>query len=271
MTDVTIQIINYNTKKYLTDCLDYILKDLKDSGISYKILVLDNASQDDLSDLEEKYKGSNIKFYYSNVNLGFGAGHNFLAKKTEGRYILILNPDLKFIEAKTIERIINYLEKNQENNIVVAGPRLLNEKGVQMWDHGTIDGFLSWFANKIGNSHWRDDKERKEVAWVSGAVFLIRREDFEGAGGFDENFFLYKEEEDLCLRLRKKGRKVIYLPDIKVFHYGSVVASKDKFFVESDRYFLEKHFRKKGVGTYYLIRALNYLKHNFLARFFGWS
>jgi hypothetical protein len=262
MIDIAIQIVNYNTKKYLVNCLAGVISDLNDSSISYKILVADNASQDDLRDLEEKYR--DVAFYYSQKNTGFGVGHNFLAKKAESKYILILNPDLKFLEPRTVERLFSYIEKGIKDRIAVVGPKLLNTKGVQIWDHGVQDGAFAWFVNKIGGSHWRNDKEGKNVAWVSGGVFMILREVFNQISGFDENFFLYKEEEDLCLRLRNKGYKIMYLPDIKVFHYGSVVASKDKFFDVSNKYFLEKHFGGKGLITYLVISIFNKLKHKFL-------
>lgn len=266
MLDLTIQIVNYNTKKYLVECLDYILEDLKDSNISYKILVLDNASQDDLSDLEEKYREKNILFYFSDKNLGFGAGHNFLAKQAESKYILIFNADLKFIEDQTIKRLYNYL-KEKENRVVIVGPKLVNEKGAQWWDHGELYGFWAWLVEKTGNSYWKNTDKISEAAWVSGAVFLILRKAFNEIGGFDENFFLYGEEVDLCLRLRQLGFKVIYNPLIKVFHFGSVVASKDKFLIASEEYFLKKHFEQKGIVKYAIIKFLNKTKHKFINKF----
>jgi GT2 family glycosyltransferase len=80
-----------------------------------------------------------------------------------------------------------------------------------------------------------------EVAWVSGAALLMQRSTFNEIDGFDENFFLYKEEEDLCLRIRKKGHSVLYDPNVKILHFGSVVAFKDKYFAASLAYYREKN------------------------------
>ncbi len=264
MHDIAIQIVNYKTKQYLRECLRDIVRDVAGTAISRKILVLDNASGDDLSDLEREFS-SQVSFHTADINRGFGAGHNILARLGLSRYILILNPDLKFIEEKTVSRLVEFLDKSAPN-VAVVGPALVNDGGRQRWDHGEISGFRSWFSNKVGGSYWRARDDIAPAAWVSGAMFLIRREAFETLGGFDENFFLYKEEEDLCLGLRERGHRIVYNPTVKVFHYGSVVASKDKFFDASDRYFLEKHFRDRGWFIFRIVWALQRLKHRWLNR-----
>lgn len=208
MAKVSIQIVNYKTKKYLDECLESISNDLASADFLYEILILDNYSGDDLSDLEKKY--STVRFYYSGKNGGFGFGHNFLARKGEGEYILILNPDIKIIQPETIARLLELAEKTGAS---VVGPRLINEKGQQAWDHGELG--KNPIKNKLGLSLWKVRKTRGEVAWISGAVFLIKRAEFERIGGFDEKFFLYREEEDLCLRLRQIGSKIIYDPAIE--------------------------------------------------------
>src|SRR3989344_3342676 len=100
MVDLAIQVVNYNTKSYLIRCLDDILRDLKGATFSYRILVLDNHSNDDLSDLAPRY-GGRVEFYRAASNGGFGAGHNFLARQDASRYILILNPDIEFPAPRT--------------------------------------------------------------------------------------------------------------------------------------------------------------------------
>ena len=76
---------------------------------------------------------------------------------------------------------------------------------------------------------------------MSGAVMLISRDAFDGVGGFDEQFFLYKEDEDLCLRLRQADRQVLYEPAVSVRHLGSVVAQRPEELARSERYFIEKN------------------------------
>jgi GT2 family glycosyltransferase len=140
--------------------------------------------------------------------------------------------------------------------IDVIGPRLITPKGTtQWWDHGELQGLRAWIALNAGHSYWHKQTTLTNVAWVSGAVFLIRKNLFDELGGFDEHFFLYKEEEELCWRLRAKGRKVFYDPTITVFHHGGVVAKKSEHMQKSVDYFLQKHFSKQL--TYAFLKLLN--------------
>ena len=107
----------------------------------------------------------------------------------------------------------------------VAGPKLLTADGSpQPYDHGRLHGPRAAIALKGGHSYWRATDVRQEVAWVSGAAMLVERAAFVAIGGFDEKLFLYKEDEDLCLRLREAGGLVVYEPGVAVRHHGSVVA-----------------------------------------------
>src|SRR4030042_943123 len=121
MTDVSIQIINYKTKKYLSGCLDSLLDDLNDSGLSFEILVLDNASGENLSDLEKKYENSPVKFFHSDRNVGFGAGHNFLARQSDGKYMFLLNPDT-VVKKNCVKTLFDFMENHPEAGL--CGPRI---------------------------------------------------------------------------------------------------------------------------------------------------
>ncbi len=259
MYDLIIQIVNYKTKKYLGECLTTLLADLKNSTLKYAIFILDNDSGDNLSDLEKKYRGhGKISFYASEKNLGFGAGHNVLSKKAKSRYILILNPDVKFIEEKTTERLYKRITENPK--IKVVGPQLITKEGnVQWWDHGELHGLVAFIALNTGSSYWRKRNNLSKVAWVSGAVFLVEREIFENLEGFDEKFFLYKEEEELCWRIRKRGGKIIYDPSITVFHYGGVVGKKSDHQENSVQYFIDKHLRRRT--GYRIFKLVNRVIH----------
>jgi N-acetylglucosaminyl-diphospho-decaprenol L-rhamnosyltransferase len=242
--DLLIQIINYKTKDYLADCLESLFNDLGGMDINYKIIILDNASGDDLSEMENKYKNKNFSVHYSNVNYGFGGGHNFLSTTEDSEYILILNPDILFIEGSSIKRLYERIKKDRE--YAVIGPRLVVEDRTQQpFDHGELFGAIAWIKNNAAGACWRERNNESESAWVAGTVFLIRRDAFECVHGFDEIFFLYKEEEDLCLRLREKGYKVLYYPCVSVLHIGHVVAKRDLHFDNSMKYYIEKHFKNK--------------------------
>lgn len=247
MDTIRIQIVNYKTKAYLLRCLETVFLDLKnsssDSRLKYTVAILDNASGDDLSDILKTFPGQPIEIRQNEKNVGFGAGHNILAKAGNANYLLLLNPDIEVTEPHTIERLLHRAEASAAE---VVGPRLVTDKGLtQWWDHGERYGFQAWIARHVGLSSWRERTEVVEAAWVSGAAFLIKKDLFDRLDGFDENFFLYVEEIDLCWRLRALGGRVIYDPTISMFHHGSVVAKKSEYQRASSEYFLQKHFRRR--------------------------
>lgn len=244
--DLAVQIVNYKTKSFLEPLIRSILTDLADSGLTFEISILDNASGDDLGDITQKWSGRGIHLYISHKNGGFGAGHNQLARKTAARYLLVLNPDTLFVEPGSIRRLLDTLE---QHGAAVVGPRLLNPSRQkrssalgqlapdqltrQRWDHGVL-----------GLSKWRPrtTHELQAVAWVSGAVFLIERALFVKVGGFDEKFFLYCEEVDLCLRLRQRHETILYDPSVQILHQNGAVAKKfSRYGLYSVFYFLRKH------------------------------
>ncbi len=254
MKTLVIQIVNYKTREYLIDCLDSVFSDLKESDLDYEINILDNDSGDDLSDLKSRYP-ERLSFYQNDKNVGFGAGHNLLAKRAESKYLLLLNPDIKLIEPGMIERL---LERRHHFQAQILGPRLITAKGkTQWWDHGELT-LLARIFETSGVSYWQERKKPVEAAWVSGAAFLVDRGLFDQLGGFDENFFLYREEEDLCLRAKKLGAKIIYDPTITILHYSQVVAKRSEYVLKSSDYFMKKH--RKNLVARLLVKIVGWLK-----------
>lgn len=204
--DLTIQIVNFKTLKYLSPLISSIVNDLASTKFRYEILILDNASGDDLSDIEKTWSTHNLKIYFSKVNGGFGAGNNFLEKRSSGKLILLINPDIQLIERNTISRLIKTLEIT---NASIAGPKLVKladnskelirepsiaKKRPQLWDHGerTVS------KDKKGNATFVHRNKTGKVAWVSGAFFLITRLSYEKLRGFDVNFFCTKKRK-ICV------------------------------------------------------------------------
>jgi GT2 family glycosyltransferase len=235
---LAIQIVNYRTRSYLERCLPTLERDVEPSGLAYELHVLDNASGDDLSDLPGRF--AHCQVHRSARNLGFGGGQNLLAQRSQGEQLLILNPDVELVQPNTVRRLMDALAS--EPRVGAAGPKLVTDSGqAQRWDHGRLRGVRAQIAVRAGDSYWRPTDRRQHVAWVSGAVMMLDRSAFEEVGGFDERFFLFKEEEDLCLRLRRAGRPIVYDPSIVVRHHGSVVARKDATFAESIEYYRRKN------------------------------
>ena len=250
---ISAQVVNFNTKPYLRPCLESLLAALELTPGPHSIAVLENGSGDDLDDLAAEFAGR-VDFHASDVNRGFGGGHNHLAALTDSEFLCFVNPDLIATQRDVFNRLLTAFDHDR---VAVAGPLLRTSEGApQRWDHGELRGPRARIANGAGHAHWRPRTAATEAAWVSGAFMLIRRDAFDAAGGFDERFFLYKEDEDLCLQVRRNGGKVIYVPEAEATHVGSVVAGRDPQQLErSNRAFWEKNHparRRRAVEWAYL-------------------
>lgn len=270
MLDVIVQIVNYKTKPYLLVCLDSIIGDLEDSKISYEILVLDNHSGDDLRDLEERYKSEKTEFYFSDKNLGFGGGQNFLAGKHESKYLFVLNPDTE-VKKGAIKKLFDFMESYPEAGmcgprVIVASRNFFFNK-IVFWPKVFVwkQFFEDFFKIKIFG-----DIKYAEYDPIIGAALFIRRTAFSKVGGFDANLFLYFEETDLCNSLKKAGFKIFFVYDAVIKHwYGrSDVPKKIKadYFKQSRRYFYKKWFGEKEACKI-LLKEESSWKNKFLERF----
>ena len=246
MLDLQIQIINYNSVSYLKKCTDSILADLKDSPLTYKIFILDNGSQDDLTPIKNLYKNENLEFFYSKENLGFSAGHNFLSGKGNSKALLFVNPDTEIQSNGAIEKLFSFLFSDK--HYAVVGPKMVSKwGGPRTNDHAEIKGLIARIFNYLGQIWWFPRRTPTEVFWVEGSFFLVKKDLFVELGGFDERFFLYCEEVDLCKRLIDKGCKVFYYPPVKVVHTGSGSfvnrLTRYKMLHQSHAKYLDKHMK----------------------------
>jgi N-acetylglucosaminyl-diphospho-decaprenol L-rhamnosyltransferase len=258
-TQLAVQVVNYRTRRYLERCLKSVVADLASGTVPYEINLLDNASGEDLADLAARFPGCRASTAPS--NLGFGGGHNLLASGTEAAYLLILNPDVELTSPGTIQRLLDLVATRER--VKAAGPKLLTPDGsAQPYDHGRLHGIRAGIALNGGHSYWRATDTRQEVAWVSGAAMVIERAAFAALKGFDEKLFLYKEDEDLCLRLREAGGLVIYEPAVAIRHHGSVVADRHQELVGATSYYFAKHFAHRRARKAYAAahQTLAYLR-----------
>jgi N-acetylglucosaminyl-diphospho-decaprenol L-rhamnosyltransferase len=240
--EVAVQVVNYRTRRPLEACLASVLADLAGSELRARVLVLDNASGDDLSELATRHP--EVTFETAERNLGFGAGHNRLATRHDAGALLLLNPDAVLVEPRTVAR----LHAELRGEVAAVGPQLVSGDGaVDPRDHGELRGLRARVAQAAGHSHYRRRDAPADAAWVSGAACLIARRWFDAVGGFDPGFFLYKEEEDLFLRIRRAGGRVRYHPLVRVRHDGGVVAERDEHLAASVARFADKHVRRPGL------------------------
>jgi N-acetylglucosaminyl-diphospho-decaprenol L-rhamnosyltransferase len=252
---LSIIIVNYHVKKELFNCITSILNSAQD--VLLEIIVVDN-DEKKIIKKELLKKFPKVNYIESPKNLGYGAGNNLGAKQARGDFLFILNPDTEIIEGN-ISTLIDFLRNNKKIGLVA--PLLIDKNNNPYELQGTKEltpkraifslSILSKIfpKNKIYNDYynysWNKSKS-KEVDIVPGTAFIIKKLLFEEIGRFDENYFLYFEEFDLCRRLRKKGYKNYILPDLKVFHKwgASTVKNKltKKYFLQSRFYYFRKNF-----------------------------
>jgi GT2 family glycosyltransferase len=223
MTDLSIIIVNYRGWKHLRVCLDE-LAGFRGTIFKYEIIVVDNNSDDGLlGDFKLGYPG--FIFIESNVNGGFAHGCNLGAKSANGEFLLFLNPDTVAIETE-IERLLKRAKENPEYFITSCSQ--VNEKGKESKAFGLFPGLgtLTGIGRALYKLYNKQSVAERTTAknniikpdWVSGSVIMINRKIFEQIRGFDEDFWLYFEDTDLCRRVRNAGGEIAYFTDIKIQH-----------------------------------------------------
>lgn len=215
--DLSIIIVNYKSKAKLINCLNSI-KQSDLSGISCEIIVVENNSGDDLSDL------SGLKLVLSSTNLGMGGGNNLGIKNSSGEFILISNPDIIY-EPNTIKELFAYFKSHPELSLI--GPKLLNpDKSLQYscarFPRIYIPVLRRTFVGRFFSSSldyylMKDNKHEEPITvdWLLGACFMVRRPE---ENLFDERYFMYFEDVDLCRRFKDAGGEVLYYPLVYVIH-----------------------------------------------------
>ena len=247
--DVSIVIVNYNTKVLLCDCLDSIFSLTK--RIDFEVIVVDNASSDG-SEAYVRERFPSILWVNSGSNLGFGRANNLGVERAMGKYIFFLNSDTILLN-DAVSLFFDHMESNREKeSLGVLGAYLLDKNGNVNISFGYFPTPISEFVylwRKLCRKSIEVSNTDKYVDCISGADIFIPRELFLKIGGFDPRIFMYYEETDLQYRLSKIGinRKVITGPRIIHLEGGSFKSkglSLNRFRMaqSSYNYYLRKHY-----------------------------
>lgn len=226
--DVSVVVVSFNTKDCLRECLLTLAANA--GGVTYETIVVDNASKDGSADMIER-EFPEAKLIRNDANLGFAAANNRGFAVANGRYIVLLNSDA-FLKEGALQKSVQKMDADPK--VGLGGARLVGrndewQPSARMFPSITNDFFLlSGLSTKYSQSKffgrvdrtWADQSQPAEVDWVPGAYSIIRREALEKVGYFDERFFLYYEEVDLCRRIKAAGYSLWYWPDIVVVHIG---------------------------------------------------
>lgn len=263
--DLSIIIVNWNTADLLIQCLESIYANPPKNR--FEVLVLDNDSSDQSVPLVQQ-RFPQVTLLASKENLGFAGGNNQAIQQSQGRYVLLLNPDTE-VKPGALDELTQFMEANPQAG--AAGSCLLNPDGTlqhscypfptparELWRLLHLDALYLYALYRMDtwNRH-----EVQEVDVIQGASLILRREVLNQVGLLDDTYFMYTEEVDLCYRIQKQGWQLYWIPQSQVIHYGgqSTKQVATKMFLclyESKLIFIRKHHGWLAAQLYKLILML---------------
>ena len=228
--DLSIIIVNRNTKKLLLDCVGSIFNTVP--PLSFEVFVVDNASSDEsISALKSAFPS--IVCIENKKNLGFARANNQAIVLSKGRYAALLNTDTVLTEG-ALDAIVKFMDSN--NKAAICGGQLLNEDGSLQNSIASIPTLATELLNKsllkfLFPKKYPGKKSRfekpTEVASIIGACMVVSRKAIEKAGMLDEAYFFFLEETDWCLAMKKAGFSVFFLPHSRIYHLQGQTAKKN--------------------------------------------
>lgn len=264
--DLSIVILNYNTKKVLSDCLNSIKKVRKE--LDFETIVIDNGSSDgSVKLLESKFKW--VRLIKNSKNLGFAKGNNQARGKTKGKYILFLNSDT-LMHRNTLKKSFNYAQQNNIKAITVKqvlpsgkldkdSRRSFPTPWVALTHFSGLDRIFP--NSRLFSQYWYGYLPENKIHSIDvsqGAFFMIDSKLLEKVGWFNEAYFLDGEDIDLSWKIIEQGEKIIYYPLAKITHVKKVTKNKYKS-LRRDKSIeaMEKFYKERLWSRYPLV--LNYL------------
>jgi len=275
--DLSIIIVNYNTKDFLKKCLESLYSSIAGSSLLVEIIIVDNGSTDGslqfINSLKEK--DLNLKIIDNKSNLGFAKANNLAIKKSSGRYVLFLNPDT-IVQKETLKTMVKFMDKNPKVGASTCRVELTDGRLDQACHRGfpTVWNSFCYFSglekvfpkSKIFAGYsltYLPLDKTHEIDAGCGAFLIVRQPVGETIGWFDEDYFWYGEDLDFCYRLKQKGWQVMFVPTTKIIHWKGAAsgilkhsqkvssASKEtkikaaKASVKVMRIFFQKHYQDK--------------------------
>lgn len=215
---VSVVILNWNGEAFLHECLRSVLE----TDYSHvEVILVDNASEDRSLDIAQEY--SDVKILANDANIGYAAGNNVGFQHATGKYVVTLNNDV-IVDPKWLASAVDCLERDESVGIVSC-------RQMQARSRDRIDALYSLVTpnlvlGQVGHGEFFDSRKPEHaqpgcVVGAGGASAVYRATLLDTVGGFDERFFAYHEESDLCMRALQRGWKCVYAPEAVVYHYGS--------------------------------------------------
>lgn len=257
-TKLSISIVSYHNYDDILKLLETIEK-YTDKTITKTVYIIDNGSHNtDMAKVNEFKnsinKMSDIEYIDPKDNIGFGKGHNYILDKIDSEYHAIVNPDI-LLKEDSFSKIIGYMDKQDDVGMVI--PRIVDENGelqkVYRKEVTIHDMFIRMFCPKLFPKKMamvtlqdKDFTEEFQVPFGQGSFLVVRTELFKKINGFDDRFFMYMEDADLCKRINQES-KLMYIPDTEVVHRWEKGSHKNKNLFVMHIKSMFKYFLKWGM------------------------
>ncbi len=255
---VCVSIVHYRNPDLLDACLQSFVE--HPPTLPFRVVVVDNsASTHSVKERVERYPF--VELREAKTNIGFSAGNNRGVEGATEDYYFFLNPDTKIFES-TLENLVSFMERTPSAGAL--GPTNIGPDGIIQFSCRKFPNIWTVLANRysfltrffpnnpISNRYLQTELDRgetQEVDWVSGAALMMRSEDFKNLRGFDEDYFLYSEDVDLCYRIHQIGKKVYFFPGSKIVHAIGGASGKSRYRSLWERHrsmytFFRKHYSR---------------------------
>lgn len=272
MFDVSIIIVSWNAKEYLQKCLDSIIEYSK--SVKTEIIVVDNASNDGSPEIVES-KYPQVKLIRNSENSGFAKANNLGYKYCSGKFVCLINSDVEIFE-DCIGKMFEYM--NEHPGVGMLGPKVLNSDGslqltfrefpgfkVNILRALALDNYFSYSKKVLRNSKKElENNKGIEVDFLSGCFMMIRKDTIDKIGLFDEDYFFYAEDKDLCKKFWNNGSRIEYFQGAEAVHYlyGSSKGDYDKFYIQEIKaniQYVRKHYGRLSFFGYIVTTVIHQL------------
>lgn len=247
MNSVSIITVNYYSEKDILQCIDSI-KSV--NTVSFEFIIVTNSKVDDAFESEVKAIHSDSILIESGGNLGFAKACNLGSMHANGEYLFFLNPDTRFLN-DTLKELIKCFKRNDD--VGIAGPKTFNQNlqpepsakhEISLKYYATL--LLPFLSDSESYRHFLPS-ETTEVPVLNGHALLLKKHFYKELNGMEEDFFMYWEENDLCYRVKKSGKKIIFCSDAEIIHISGTSTSPYFHQMEIEKHrsqkkFINKHF-----------------------------
>lgn len=260
IVDLSIIIVDYKSKQLLFDCLKSLRKNL--THVRYEIIIVDNNQEAEHriqnTDISSILPVTCYSLLATKSNRGFGSANNLGVKSARGKYLLLLNPDTLVID-DSIQKMLHFMSKHDEIGALTC--LLYNDTKCNKMQKNFFGKFQSLASVTIRRYNYKKidtDEEFFYTDIVTAAALMIKKELFNKVGGFDENIFMYLEDDDLCKCIVANGYKNAVLNVAKIIHFEGQSSTKNdrkSYYYKSQDYYWRKH---NGVFPTLIMRLLRW-------------